>query len=44
MSQVKDEADRKPNPKNLMNSDHKGTNPKYRDMYDRIKWGNKSKK
>ena len=36
MSEVRDEADKKPNPKNLMNSDHKATNEKYRDNYDRV--------
>ena len=36
MSEVKDEAERKPNPKNLMNSDHKSTNDKYRKNWDRI--------
>ena len=36
MSEVKDEADKKPNPKNLMNSEHKATNDAYRDGYDRV--------
>jgi len=29
---------------NLMNSDHKATNPKYRQEYDRIKWNGDKKK
>ncbi len=36
MSEVRDEAERKPNPNNLMNSEHKATNDKYRDNYDRV--------
>ena len=44
MSKVKDESDKKPDPNNLMNSAHKATNQKYRDMYDRIFRGKKSTK
>ena len=43
MSAVKDEAERKPNPKNLMNRDHKATNDKYRERYDLVKWGRKNR-
>jgi hypothetical protein len=29
-------------PENMMNSDHKATNKKFRDGYDNIKWGKKN--
>jgi hypothetical protein len=41
MSEDKEE---KCNEKNLMNSAHKGTNPVYRNEYDRIFRGKKSQK
>ena len=37
------EMSEKANPKNLMNSDHKATNDKYRDNYDRVKWGKRNR-
>jgi len=43
MSKAMDEAEKKPDPNNLMSSAHKATNPKYRDGYDRV-WGKEKSK